>query len=64
MCCGSASQKPSEILSEIKRRTSSVKIFPKPFIQNTNPQYFSIPKEVKEQLLMQQQLARLPKKTG
>lgn len=64
MCCGSTSKKPSEIMAEIQARRSTMKVVPKPIPPTAKAEHYSIPKEIKQQLLMAQQYARIPAKTG
>lgn len=63
MCCGGSTQKPSQVLASIEAKKSAIKVTPKPIPAGVNPEHFNIPKEIKEQLILQQQMARI-KKTG
>jgi hypothetical protein len=64
MCCTGASQKPSEVMAGIQSRRSTAKIVPMPTPAEAQAISSSISKEVKQQLLMAQQHARIPQKTG
>lgn len=62
MCCGSASQKPSDVLAEINAKRTLVKKIPTPLSSPIKSNYQAIPKEIKQQLLMAQQHARIQQK--
>jgi hypothetical protein len=64
MCCTGASQKPSEVMAGIQSRRSTAKIVSMPTPTEAQVQSSTISKEVKQQLLMAQQHARIPQKTG
>jgi hypothetical protein len=64
MCCTGASQKPSEVMAGIQSRRSTAKIVTMPTPTEAQVVSSSISKEVKQQLLMAQQHARIPQKTG
>jgi len=65
MCCtGGQPQNPAKILADQMAKANQQQIVPKPIPKGVDPKYFSIPKEIKEQLIRQQQLARIPQKTG
>jgi hypothetical protein len=64
MCCGGTTQKPSEVMAAIQSRRSTAKIVITPTPTEAQVISSSISKEVKQQLLMAQQHARIPQKTG
>lgn len=65
MCCTGTPQTPSKALATIQaKRSTTFKVVPKPIPPGVKAEHFSIPKEIKEQLIRQQQLARIPQKTG
>jgi hypothetical protein len=64
MCCGGTTQKPSEVMAGIQSRRSTAKIVTMPTPTEAQIQSPTISKEVKQQLLMAQQHARIPQKTG
>lgn len=64
MCCGGTTQKPSDVMAAIQARKVTTKVVPMPIPTTEKTEYYSIPKEVKQQLLMAQQHARIPQKTG
>lgn len=64
MCCGGTTQKPSDVMAAIQARKVTTKVTPTPLPSSEKTDHYSIPKEIKQQLLMQQQYARIPAKTG
>lgn len=65
MCCGAQTVIQSQ---EAKAASKPTKIIPyinvpKPVPKGVSPEVFRIPQRVKEQLIVAQQLARLPKKS-
>lgn len=65
MCCTGTPQTPSQALAAIQAKKSTTgKIVSMPPPTGVKAEHFSIPKEIKEQLIRQQQLARIPPKTG
>jgi hypothetical protein len=64
MCCTGNPQKPSEVMAAIQAKQPNMKIVPKAPPSGVKAEHFSIPKEIKEQLILQQQIARIPQKRG
>lgn len=67
MCspCTGTPQTPSQALAAIHaKRSTTTKVVPHSISPGIKSEHFSIPKEIKEQLIRQQQLARIPQKTG
>ncbi len=59
MCCGSTTQKHEEILARIQPQKPPVKSVDSPSSAAIKSGYYPIPKEIKQQLLMAQQHARI-----
>lgn len=64
MCCGGVTQKPSDVMAAIQARKPDTKVIPMPTPTGVKTEHFSIPKEIKQQLLLAQQHARIAQKTG
>jgi hypothetical protein len=64
MCCTGTPLKPSQILAASKIQRAATKIIPMPLPKGVDAKHYDIPKEIKQALIMQQQLARIPQKTG
>lgn len=64
MCCPGGTQKPSDVMAAIQARKVTTKVVPMPIPSTEKTEHYAIPKEIKQQLLMAQQHARIPAKTG